>query len=249
MKKGLLRYLGLSWIVVSVILPSYVYASTESMEIPETTKLELEQGEAEASRMAKNWSNKIDVISVKEELKNQGVKDPDKLQISEDGGSRNPAGEVSVQAGQVGYTGDVLVTLDGSSSKGIFNVGHAGIVSNYSSTYTVESFPEGDGRPDGVAHYPNNWAIRYNKVKGMYVSGAQSSHYTEAGKAARSLIGKPYNWVFTDKTTYAKFYCSQLVWRAWINQGWDIDANYGSVVTPSDIINDAHTIAFYSKGF
>ncbi|HOV14770.1 MAG TPA: YiiX/YebB-like N1pC/P60 family cysteine hydrolase [Spirochaetota bacterium] len=57
---------------------------------------------------------------------------------------------------------------------------------------------------------------------------------------AMQQLGKTYNMYFTDKMTTEKFYCTQLVWRAYKEAGVDIDSNgnkfydYGLVLA-SDI--------------
>jgi len=40
---------------------------------------------------------------------------------------------------------------------------------------------------------------------------------------------KKYNWIFPDKWTEDKFYCSQLVWRSYEKQGVDLDSNQGAL--------------------
>jgi uncharacterized protein YycO len=46
-----------------------------------------------------------------------------------------------------------------------------------------------------------------------------------ASEYALNQIGKPYNWNLTDKERTDKFYCSQLVWRAYQTAGIDLDSN------------------------
>ncbi|MED3648991.1 YiiX/YebB-like N1pC/P60 family cysteine hydrolase [Heyndrickxia sporothermodurans] len=52
---------------------------------------------------------------------------------------------------------------------------------------------------------------------------------------AKSFLNKPYNFAFGNKTTTDKFYCSQLVWRAWQLMGYDLDYNRGKFVWPGDL--------------
>lgn len=67
----------------------------------------------------------------------------------------------------------------------------------------------------------------------------------EAGKYARMQIGKPYNWDFPDRFTEEKFYCSQLCWRAWYNQGCRLDRDGKGIIKPNDLLkeeNEARTV-------
>jgi uncharacterized protein YycO len=252
--------MGCMFALSSSLIFSHVFADGGVVVDPDEKKL-IEQENAETLEFLRTADNKIDVAAVKEELKKQGVANVDQLPISEDGGHPNPIalaegkGKIFKNKGQIGTAGNVLVTLDGSSSSSL--IGHAGIVSDEvpegkkenRNTLVVESFPKDKNHPDGVYHYRNNWAIRYKTVKGMHISGADTVAYRTAAQDARFQIGKPYNWNFLSKKRVDRFYCSQLVWRAWYNRGRDIDGDGGLIVTPNDIIKDNDTAAFYSQGF
>ena len=79
----------------------------------------------------------------------------------------------------------------------------------------------------------------------MWVSRAEGTDYSSAASYAYQQIGKPYNYDFFDYTRTDKFYCSQLVWKAWKNRGWDL--NDGSVIFPSDIYEDDDSVMFYEQ--
>ncbi|MGF9821242.1 YiiX/YebB-like N1pC/P60 family cysteine hydrolase [Brevibacillus agri] len=146
-------------------------------------------------------------------------------------------------SGSVGTYGDILVSPAVNKVDHLY-VGHAAIV--YDESYTIEAWPDG-----GVKKMPNNWANRYSKLKGLYVSGAEGTHYKAARSYANYQIGDEYNWAFFDKRKENQFYCSQLVWRAWYNQGFKIGNGTDELnfpVTPNDLINDSDTVEFYSKG-
>ncbi|SDZ31078.1 Permuted papain-like amidase enzyme, YaeF/YiiX, C92 family [Evansella caseinilytica] len=151
----------------------------------------------------------------------------------------------------LGKKGNILVTLDSSSSSGYFG-GHAAIVSDYSSNWTVEAFAKGfspqSPKESGVMWQINNWRTRYKTVAGYNVKGATSTDYSKAGKYAESQIGKPYNFDFTDKKTTSSFYCSQLVWRAWKKQGYEIDGVSNGVVWPKDLTKSKNVVPFHKKG-
>ncbi|MBE6056293.1 MAG: hydrolase, partial [Clostridium sp.] len=50
-----------------------------------------------------------------------------------------------------------------------------------------------------------------------------------------------------NKWTTNRFYCSQIVWRAWMEQGFDLDKDGGSAVLPNDLISDKLQILKTSK--
>ena len=118
-------------------------------------------------------------------------------------------------------------------------VGHAGMVLGKDSY--VESFPSG-----GVRYYSDNWTRRYKKVWGATTKGTSTFQDSKAGDWASSQYGKPYNRAFNDKETTSKFYCSQLVYKAFkTTTGVDLN-HFGIVVTPADLINDADSSVIYT---
>lgn len=142
---------------------------------------------------------------------------------------------------QLGSYGDILINLI-SDSGSIGFAGHAGIVAN-NNWQTIESFAK-DWSPikkDGVQKYTNNWrrkgSLLYRPV------GATISQYKKAASYAESKVGKPYNWNFFDKKTTNSFYCSQLVWLAWLDAGIDIEKGSfpNGVVSPADLANSSNT--------
>ena len=147
---------------------------------------------------------------------------------------------------RLGTCGDILVTYSFSSfGTDVAAVGHAAIVHN-NSNYTVESFPDG-----GVAVYDNNWRDKSN-VYGVRVKGASLNDYRNAASYALSQAKakKPYNWNFFNKGTTDSFYCSQLVWRSWKNQGYEVDRmNLGDwePVSPAELVGGSQTYVFYQN--
>ncbi|SDJ06049.1 YiiX/YebB-like N1pC/P60 family cysteine hydrolase [Alteribacillus bidgolensis] len=150
----------------------------------------------------------------------------------------------------LGSYGDVLVTLDSSSSSGYFG-GHAAIVSDYSDNWTLESFMAGFSSQspdeDGVMWQINNWKTRYDTVAGYWPQASGSSDYKEAALYAENQLHEPYNTDFTNKWNTSKWYCSQLVWRAWYEQGVDIDGVTNGVIFPKDITKSNNVYAFYDN--
>ncbi len=147
--------------------------------------------------------------------------------------------------GAVGLPGDILVTLDGTSSGSLaWHGGHAAVVADVSG-YTVESLGN-KGDMNGVRHWVNDWTTRYGKVKGLRGSGADETDYSYAASYARLQIGKPYNYNFFNIEKTSSFYYSQLVWRAFFNLNFDL--NDGWAVCPVDLIESPLSYAFYSQG-
>ena len=121
--------------------------------------------------------------------------------------------------GRLGTYGDILITYNGGTN---WIHGHAGIVS-LNDNVTIEAFPW-----QGVVRKSNRW---YEKGNRLYrPKNVRGSQYRAAARNAESHLGK---WR-TDK-----FYCSQLVWRAWLDAGKNIAPSSGNIVTPGDLEKDA----------
>lgn len=138
---------------------------------------------------------------------------------------------------QRGEIGNYLVTTDGWIGD-IPLPGHAGIVS--STNLCIESFKE------GVGWYYNDWDTRYDKVFEYRVnySGGQN---VRAAAYAEKQVGDPYNYNFFNVWTESKFYCSQLVWRAWYENGADLDGLSNGVVAPVDLTHANNATIIYSS--
>jgi len=95
-------------------------------------------------------------------------------------------------------------------------------------------------KPD-VALYPLSFLKKNDDIViVMRLNNAGNELINKVVEFAMKQIGKTYNMYFTDKMTTDKFYCTQLVWRAYKESGLDIDSNgnryydYGLVLA-SDI--------------
>ncbi|AWI35559.1 septation ring formation regulator EzrA [Bacillus safensis] len=147
----------------------------------------------------------------------------------------------------MGTKGDVLVSYEINSGSASIGVGHAAIVAQNSSN-TVESWAKSYSpkKQDGVRKYPNTWNTK-KKVYGLWVKGSSNAKYIGAAKYAEKQASnkKPYNWNFLNKNTTKSFYCSQLAWRAWKNQGIDIDnIKWDTIVTPMELVKSNNTKIF-----
>lgn len=205
----------------------------------------IEQSKKDAEKIIKNW-DKIKVMPAKEYEQRKIEKE----KALEDAGIEQPKERQKRSANTiypqyVGQTGDILVTPE--SVSGYINgngslTGHAGMI-NLWHKYTTESFPDG-----GVQRRNNDWKTRYKKFICGEPKGVPVGPGLAAARYAESHQGFGYNWNFANKTTTDRFYCSQLVWRAWYNQGYDLDVNGGLVVSPADIMASPKLNVFYKQG-
>lgn len=135
--------------------------------------------------------------------------------------------------------GVILVTKD-TVHKAAGMVGHAAIV--YSKTKIIES------TIDGVKQGNNNW----NKKKSCWAGTVKKTTAKQDAAAASwcwKQAGKPYNYNFFDTKCRNKFYCSQLVYAAFLDK-YKINLNYkGGIVYPADLLRDSSkTKITYKKG-
>lgn len=138
-------------------------------------------------------------------------------------------------------SGVILVTDSAVGSFGSI-VGHAGII--HSSYLAVESFKE-----NGVYYYANDWDTRYSgsNVYGVTASGTTNAEDNTAAVWAYRKWGCPYNTVFFDINTRTKFYCSHLVYAAFIDN-FNINLNQGGgIVTPLDLVQTSNTYTLYQN--
>ncbi|SDY86702.1 YiiX/YebB-like N1pC/P60 family cysteine hydrolase [Thermoactinomyces sp. DSM 45892] len=208
--------------------------ATEEIQLTPAQQKEVELAKKRTIQEREHPSKKFDPKVVQMESKQRGVSYDTILKQQEIG------------ATSVGTKGDILVTLSGvSSGSSAWAGGHAGIVSEVAG-FVVESYGNKKESENGVQHWRNNWDDRYKHVRGLWVKQADGDDYNYAASHARAKIGLPYNFNFFNTSTTSRFYCSQLVWRAWYNKGFDL--NDGGAVWPVDLIESPKTTIFYSKG-
>ena len=136
--------------------------------------------------------------------------------------------------------GVILVTTDKKDSGLPNGTGHAGII--YSGFGTIESFPSG-----GVQRRVNDWSSRYDNVRGLSVRGTSSGQDGASSAWCNNQVGKSYNWAFTDTSTRNRFYCSHLVWSAFMdNCGVNLDDD-GGIIYPIDLVISRNTSVVYAK--
>ncbi|MBS4539703.1 hypothetical protein GOQ27_14610 [Clostridium sp. D2Q-11] len=135
--------------------------------------------------------------------------------------------------------GVILVTAD--AYKGLIPTGHAAII--WTKEKVVESLS------NGVTTGKNNWNTSKTTCYGVTVRGTTTSQDNEASNWAYRQRGKPYNWVYPNKWTRSKFYCSQLVYAAFADlYGINLDtAEFGSAIHPLELVTSSNTYTIYQK--
>ena len=150
--------------------------------------------------------------------------------------------DVSVCSTTLGTYGDILVSLVIDSGSAGF-AGHAAIVSD-SRYETIESYAKSFSPidKDGVQIYDNDWGSRSGSLL-VRPYNATSDDYSEAVEFAETKIGLPYNWNFLDKNATDKYYCSQLVWQAWLDAVINIESGSipNAIIAPADLVNSSNT--------
>jgi len=247
-------------LLMGVMMPTSVFAANDEITNSYVNKLQDIDFSKEPSKYEKEILNEYykkdserifnesygdyiynrDMLNIRNELENKNTS----LNYTKESNLNNLDMATFRSGSSLGTYGDILVTYSFSSfGIDVAATGHAAIVYN-NSNYTVESFPDG-----GVRVYNNDWANK-SKVYGVRVKGASGSDYTNAASYALTQANsqKPYNWNFFNKGTTDSFYCSQLVWRAWKNQGYEVDRmNLGDwePVSPAELVGGDGTYVFY----
>ncbi|MMZ62587.1 hypothetical protein D1872_248030 [compost metagenome] len=232
MKNVFSKILLTATLIPALILPSSAFASegdeyfdlTSPEVIAELKQAEIDTAEAKAKAEKDN-----------EEERKQGL---EKLKKDDPEAYKEVTSKQSLalaSTGQMGVTGDILITYDNKHSG--WEHGHAAIV-RQDKNYIVEAMPS-----DGVRNYQNNWGVRCDTKKKMYVNGATAAKKTAAQAYAAGKIGTKYSLLSTKSST-SSYYCSQLVWQAWNEQGFDLDSNGGFIVTPAELERDFNTIVY-----
>lgn len=139
----------------------------------------------------------------------------------------------------IGHRGDILIALDSITD-------HIGLVVD---SYTiVEAHP--DNPNGGVDYRDNNWESRYSEIKGLRVSSASYSQKLAAVNYAKRQVDEPYK-LASGRWSEDKWYCSKLAWRAYYEQGIDLEGRTyeprGAFVTPGDLLDSPLTKVFYSS--
>ena len=146
--------------------------------------------------------------------------------------------------------GTILIAAD--SAKMNLRYGHAAIVAKNQDGKKVVVEAPGEG--EQIRTVPIDQWLKAHKYWTAYVvKEASNHHYEQAAQYALQQVGKEYNLsglVSGGKDDEDEFYCSQLVWRAWMEQGFDIDGySLRDTVYPMELVLDSDLVPFaYSPG-
>ncbi|MBE6081073.1 MULTISPECIES: YiiX/YebB-like N1pC/P60 family cysteine hydrolase [Tissierellales] len=172
------------------------------------------------------------VEKIKEEIEKNLVIVPDKTEDA-DKEQNNSFGTYPTRKGVILVTADKL--------KGIIPTGHAAII--YSSGTVVESLS------NGVTTGNNDWNRTRGTCYGVTVTSTTISEDASAANYCYNKIGLPYNFNYLNPYTRSKFYCSQLVYAAFLDL-YDINldtAAFAIAVHPMELVNTDKTMTIYEK--
>lgn len=140
-----------------------------------------------------------------------------------------------------GTTGDIVFVSPGGWGTAYGYWSHVAIL-NYSWGWLrgVEADPGGGVRAINVASQFD----RCNDTRVGRVNGVSSSQRANAAYYAEAQRGKPYNWNWLWKYDTSRFYCSALVWRAYKQQGRELDPSWWDpAVSPTDLSRGVSWVA------
>ncbi|MCL1791478.1 MAG: hypothetical protein FWG40_09070 [Peptococcaceae bacterium] len=135
--------------------------------------------------------------------------------------------------------GVILVTSD--KFKDVLPLGHAAII--WTTTTVVEALDI------GVITGPNNWNTAKSTCYAITTYGTTAEQDALAANYCYNQVGKPYNWNFLDCWTRSKFYCSHLIYAAYLDL-FDIDLDtpaFLSAIHPMELVNSNNTYLIYVK--
>ncbi len=143
--------------------------------------------------------------------------------------------------------GDILLTK--STQTLFWRHGHCGIVIDAAHGITLESLEPGT---ISMNQDINKW-IYYPTLKVLRLKNADSRVLDQLAKfSEKYLIGKKYNILaskYYKERIPSSENCSQLIWQAFYNFGYDLDSNKGIIVTPEDIAKSPLLEIVQIKGF
>ncbi|MGV1004078.1 MAG: YiiX/YebB-like N1pC/P60 family cysteine hydrolase [Candidatus Nanopelagicales bacterium] len=230
------------------LLTGAAWATIVFVGLPAASALAQDAAPPNGAVLAEKQADAAQIAAIQAKL--GSLETTGRLKTTRDAKSASSAANPALvgEGSRSGTSGDFWVSLmDRSGSIGF--AGHAAIVST-NSTVTIESFAKTASpiNKDGVQKYANTWGARTDVLM-LRPRGATLKDFTAAATYAEAQVGDPYNWNFLDKMTEKSFYCSQLVWRAWLNQGIDIEKGSfpNGAVTPADLVNSTNTYVVFRR--
>lgn len=143
--------------------------------------------------------------------------------------------------------GDILLTK--STHTLFWRHGHCGIVIDADKGITLESLEPGT---ISTKQSLSKWQY-YSTLKVMRLKNVESVTINNIVKyAEEKLLGKKYSILALKKKGEVipdLANCSQLIWQAFINFGYDLDSNKGLIVTPENIAKSPLLEVVQIRGF
>jgi uncharacterized protein YycO len=169
---------------------------------------------------------------------------PSELYQPADALSKRVSGENPVAAGKLLQNGDLVFGSHVANYMTWGRYNHVGIVANAARGEIIESTASiGTDKPGVRSTDWTKFASDYAHVGIVRVRGASSEQLSRVVQWVTDRKGKPYRWPIImglDKNDESRFYCSQLVWRAYKQvMNIDLDSDGGVLIFPDDI--------YYSK--
>lgn len=144
--------------------------------------------------------------------------------------------------------GQILVTPD--FYKNLLPTGHSAIIINRNQVIEALS--------NGIVYGKNNWNATKKKVYGLQVNNVSSNNMKKVINYIKKQVGKKYNYNFYDTKTRKKFYCSQIIWAAFLDTlkinldtkllGYATGKNY-AIVHPIELVlsNKTKVVYYHAK--
>ncbi|MGG6359110.1 YiiX/YebB-like N1pC/P60 family cysteine hydrolase [Peribacillus frigoritolerans] len=221
--------------ITTILLGSTISAQAADTETVQPSQKEIEKmlddAKKETEFAKKNW-NKIAKEKIEEGKKEGNRKKSDSTLSTMATGTANFT------------TGDLLVTMDSTYGSAGFRYGHAAIVYT-SNEYTIESYDTTGVKKFAMTKWKPGGKI--DTMIALWVKGATSTDYGQAKSYSGSQIGDPYNYSFWDSDRSDKFYCSQLLWKAWKYAGFNVNGGWDTLISPYDIVQDSDTTGYYTR--
>jgi uncharacterized protein YycO len=119
---------------------------------------------------------------------------------------------------------------------------HVGIVSDAARGKILEATANGASDKPGVQENDwNNYAKLYGHIGVVRIRNVSPEQIAEVIRWIEARKGRPYRWPILmgiDNNDESRFYCSQLIWRAFKQvMKLDLDSDQGALVFPDDLYN------------
>jgi uncharacterized protein YycO len=123
---------------------------------------------------------------------------------------------------------------------------HVAIVSDVARGKLLEATADGATDKPGVSEIDwNSYASRYGHLGVVRVRGVSADEIGQVIRWVQERKGRPYRWPILmglDNDDESRFYCSQLIWRAFKQvMNINLDSDKGALVFPDDL--------YYSKDY